>query len=133
MDCSVTASSFLPDENSVLSEKLYSKLEKGLSIWVPAIWWYELNNVLIVAVRRKRINDAKMLEIIDLFQSMPISIDDNFTFNTLKNINNISLSHNLSVYDAAYIELAKRKNAGIATLDDKILIAAKKEKIFIFE
>ncbi|MCE9501343.1 MAG: type II toxin-antitoxin system VapC family toxin [Leptospira sp.] len=123
----------MPDENSAISEKIYLEMEKGLNVWVPSIWWYELNNVLIVANRRKRISELRMIEIIELFQSMPISIDDNFSFDVFKTVNSIATKHSLSAYDSAYIELAMRKNATLASLDEKLIVAAKKEKVILFK
>ena len=133
LDCSVAASSFLSEENANLANKLYSEMEKGLTIWVPSIWWYELNNVLIVALKHKRITELQVMDIIALFQSMPIFIDDNFSLDVFKTIHSFGKKYNLSAYDSAYLELAIRKKAALASLDEKLVSSAKKEKVVLYK
>jgi predicted nucleic acid-binding protein len=133
LDCSFGAASFLPDENSELSELFFKKLGKEINAIVPAIWWYEFNNVVLVAKRRKRISEDQAKIIFDTFESLPIEMDKNFSYSAMKHLFEIGNATELSIYDSAYLELCKRKNAGLASFDEKLVKAAIKEKISIYK
>lgn len=133
LDCSFAAASFLPDENSDLVETFFSKLGSELNAIVPAIWWYEINNVILVSKRRKRLSDENIEIIYAIFESMPIEMDKNFSYSIMRSIYEIGKLYDLSIYDSTYLELCKRKNAGLASFDEKLVKAAIKEKIFIYQ
>jgi len=54
---------------------------------------------------------------------LPIRTDAHLTSSTVGQIQSLALSHRLSAYDAAYLELASRKNLALATLDKPLLQA----------
>jgi predicted nucleic acid-binding protein len=133
LDCSFAAASFLPDENSELTDKFFSNSGTEFNAVVPSIWWYEINNVILVSKRRKRLTDESIEIIYNSFESFPIEMDKNFSFQTMKSIYEIGKKYDLSVYDSAYLELCKRKIAGLASFDEKLIKAAVKEKISIYK
>jgi predicted nucleic acid-binding protein len=47
----------------------------------------------------------------------------------MRNIYELGKKHTLSIYDSAYLELCIRKNAGLGSLDEKLIQSAKKEKV----
>ena len=51
----------------------------------------------------------------------------------MRNIYELGKKHTLSIYDSAYLELCIRKNAGLGSLDEKLIQSAKKEKVKIFK
>lgn len=133
IDCSFTAAMFLPDENSDLADHFFSRIGSEFKAIIPAIWWYELNNVLLVSVRRKRLTNENAETVLKTFESFPIEMDKNFSFQTMKSIFELGKKHDLSVYDSAYMELCIRKKAGIVSLDEKLQKSALKEKIPVFK
>jgi len=59
LDCTITASWFLPDEWSLASQIILTDiLERKISMIAPSLWWFEILNVLKSAVRRKRIDES---------------------------------------------------------------------------
>jgi predicted nucleic acid-binding protein len=55
---------------------------------------------------------------------LPISIDDQTNSHAWATTLNLARRHNLSAYDAAYLELAIRRNLSLATLDEQLKVAA---------
>ena len=111
IDCSFTAAMFLPDEKSDLADQFFSRIGSEFKAIIPAIWWYELNNVLLVSVRRKRLTNENAETVWKTFESFPIEMDKNFSFQTMKSIFELGKKHDLSVYDSAYLELCIRKKS----------------------
>jgi len=131
MDCSIAAALGLPDENS---EKADSFLQQITSeeVWVPSLWWHEISNVIISARRRKRITDNDASGLMRLYGALPVHTDVAHGPELLERIHRLAMSYSLSAYDAAYLELAERKQAGIATLDAGLRKAAQTCGVSLF-
>jgi predicted nucleic acid-binding protein len=91
---------------------------------VPALWRLEIANSLTVAARRGRIDtefrraalsDLAMLEI-----TTDLHTDSNAWGETL----HLADRCGLTMYDAAYLELALRRRLPLATLDDQLRAGA---------
>ena len=118
IDCSFIMSTILPEEqNKHLELSCYR-------IYVPSIFFLECNNVLISAVKRKRINESQCNDYINILSQLPVMIDK---FASLSEsvffISRLAKKHNLSAYDASYLELAIRYKAGMATYDRNLQAA----------
>lgn len=127
LDASVALAWALPDEGSSTAEKI---LKKGnVVFWVPALWWYEVTNALLVAVRRGRLKEYDRLEIMELYGILPVHTDATLNEGIMSRVYTIAKEYKLSVYDASYLELARRKNLKLATLDRKLFSAARQADI----
>ena len=133
IDCSFSCALFLPDENSTFVSNFFESLTKKEVILVPTLWWYEIANVLVMAVRRDRINHAQVTEIIELVDEFEITTKEISSFLSVKNIYEIAQIYRLSAYDAAYLSLAITEKAALATLDENLLKAAKKIGAEVYE
>ncbi len=100
-------------------------LMPGLRVHVPALWPLEVANVLLVGERRKRIKRADSAQFLAILGTFPITIDDETTARAWGDTLSVARSQGLSVYDAAYLELAMRRGLPLATLDAKLKAAAK--------
>lgn len=125
IDASVTASWLLPDETDARAERAYALLDTDFAL-VPGLWWFELRNVFIVNERRGRIDRAKTQRALRLLASLPIQLDRAAEQTALLAL---ARRHRLTVYDAAYLELAQREGVPLATLDDELARAARAENV----
>lgn len=130
LDCSVTMSWLFTDETDGKSKKLASQLELHNAI-APSIWSYEVGNVLLTALRRKRISEAIAEECKSILNDLPIEIDDTSTYNILRHSFHLAHEYKLSLYDAAYLELSMRHSLPLASFDKSLITAAKKAGIEI--
>ena len=127
IDTSVMAAQLLRDEeHSNLARMIMEQLDDEDMI-VPRIFWYEIRQVLLKAKRTKRINHedyhACLIQLQDEFSP---SVDNEHDEMKLMNL---AEQHNLSVYDASYLETALRYKAGLATFDDSLAKAAARESV----
>jgi predicted nucleic acid-binding protein len=129
LDCSVAMSWCFQDETNEYTEDVLSSLETSKA-FVPLLWKLEVSNVLLMAQNRNRINDNGIFHFLSLLEELPIEID--FVELTMKDTILLGQKHQLTAYDAAYLNLALYRNIPIATLDKKLRQAATDSSVGIF-
>jgi len=92
----------------------------------PSILWYELRNALIVNERRGRIQPEMSTAFLALLGQLPIVIRE---LPADTGVMDLARRFQLSVYDAAYLELAIRERAALASLDGGLQTAARALRI----
>ncbi len=132
MDNSVVMSWCFEDEGSSYAEAVLESLEAGRA-FVPAIWPLEVGNVLLVAERKKRLRHSSAVRFLDLLSGLPISVEQETPDRMLKEILSLAREHELSTYDASYLDLAMRLDLPISTLDTSLVKSAKKCEVPIYE
>ena len=107
-----------------------SVIEQGglESIVVPDLFWHEVRSVLLVAERRGRIDAGTTEDHLKDLRQLSFQSDSDQDDNR---ITALARHHDLSGYDAAYLETAKRRGARLATLDKKLAAAAAREGVSI--
>ncbi len=124
LDCSITAAWLFEDEASPYAEAVLDGLAASHEAIAPCIWPLEVSNLLLIGERRRRITAAQSTAFWETLKAMPIAVDDRAPMTSSGAIIALSRELGLSAYDAAYLELAVRNAALIATLDDKLAAAA---------
>ncbi|UCG13478.1 MAG: type II toxin-antitoxin system VapC family toxin [Deltaproteobacteria bacterium] len=124
LDCSVAMSWCFSDEADDYSDTVLDFLVDSEAL-VPSIWPLEVANVLVMAERRKRINEAQTMRLVELLESLPLVVDASTPDRAMGPILSLVREHQLSAYDAAYLELAMREGLPLATRDDKLTKAAR--------
>jgi predicted nucleic acid-binding protein len=122
IDASVALSWVLPaeDTDQALSLRSYALANPQTLLLVPPTFWYEVTNVLWVAVRRKRLNRQNALKALELLIDFEFTVWNADPESCLK----LSLTHNLAVYDTVYIDIAIDKQATLWTMDQPLKKAA---------
>jgi len=132
MDCSIAAALCLPDESSPVADAFLLQMTND-DIWVPSLWWHEIGNVVVSAKRRGRISDNDTSGLIALYGELPVNTDTASGSGLMERVHRLSITYELAAYDAAYLELAERKQAGLATLDNKLFQAARDCGVEVFQ
>src|SRR5439155_24183002 len=91
----------------------------------PSLCPLEVANALLMGERRKRSTEADTMKWLTFLAALPIAIDDETVARCWPDALPAARLHNLSVYDAAYLELALRRGLPLASTDDKLNAAAK--------
>jgi len=112
------------DDATRYAEQILHRLST-LEAWVPSLWALEVANVLLVGERRQRLTPADSSRFVSLLQTLPVRADAPTASHSWSDVLPVARSHQLSAYDASYLELAMRMGCPIATLDDKMRRAAK--------
>lgn len=90
----------------------------------PMLWPLEALNGLLAAERRRRLNAARRTQLAALLQALPVTIDNETADRAWAATAQLAERLGLSVYDAAYLELAIRRELPLATLDRALRTAA---------
>ena len=127
LDASVAACWAFPDELDSRADLAFEKVRtEGAA--VPALWWFEIRNTLIVHERRRRITEhqtARFLQDLSLHSIRVDRVHEDVV------VLSLARKHRISVYDAVYLELAQRERLPLATLDSKLAAVARSEKVKI--
>ena len=116
IDASVTLSWVYTDEHSPASDALLARVADQGAV-VPALWRLEIANALQVGIKRKRIDASYRDAAIRKLVLLPIEIDpdtNNYAWNTTLQL---AEAHQLTVYDASYLELTLRRCLPLSTRD----------------
>lgn len=128
LDCSATMTWCFEDEASGDSDRLLHTLIDAEAV-VPAIWALEVVNVITLARKAGRIDEAGAREFLRLLESMPITVDETSLAVAFGDVRRLADTTGLSSYDAAYLELALRHNLPLATRDEALRATARKRKV----
>jgi predicted nucleic acid-binding protein len=124
LDSSATLAWIYSDETTERIRRLFDAVADDGAV-VPALWRLEVANSLTVAVRRGRIDaDFRRAALVDL-SLLDITTDDQTGVQAWGETLNMADRFQLTVYDAAYLELAERRTLPLATLDAELRAAAK--------
>lgn len=128
IDNSVVMSWCFKDETNQYADAILDSLEASTAV-VPSIWPLEVGNVLLAAERKKHLREADSARFIALLTELPITIEQEPPERMFKEILALAREHQLSSYDASYLDLAMRKGLPIATLDNGLIAAAKTSQV----
>ncbi|CAA6604328.1 Ribonuclease VapC [Rhodospirillaceae bacterium LM-1] len=115
----------LDDENSDASQSVLRLVAVEGAV-VPALWRLEVANVLQQSVRRKRCDQALVERGILRLEKLQILVDPETDEHAWGETRRLAIKHGLTVYDAAYLELAIRRGLPLASCDGELIAAAKK-------
>jgi predicted nucleic acid-binding protein len=93
--------------------------------FAPSLWPLEALNGLLMAERRKRVDARRRHRLAGFLRALPITLDTETADQAWTATVRLAERHRLSVYDAAYLELAQRRKLPLATLDQDLIKAAK--------
>lgn len=111
------------EEQPTDAEALLQRLVAS-GLMAPPHWPFEVANILWVAERKKRISASDATAFVDLIDQLDIEIDAASGARAWHETRSLALRHALTVYDAAYLELAMRRGSGLVSKDRSLLAAA---------
>jgi len=132
LDGSVTMVWGFEDEADEYAEAILEQMPH-LQAHVPALWPLEVANVLLVGERRRRITPVDTARFIAILGAFPITVDDETVGHAWADTMHLARAHNLSSYDASYLELAVRLGLPLAALDGKLKTAAAAMGVPLFD
>jgi predicted nucleic acid-binding protein len=128
VDASVILAWLLPDERSADAQSVIERLALGHQAQAPALLPYEVGNALLQAQRRRRIPAALAVELEQAWARLPIALAPADHASAAR-AGELARRHDLSLYDAAYLELAQHRRFALATLDAPLRRAAQAESV----
>jgi predicted nucleic acid-binding protein len=133
LDASVTAAWCFEDQSTPYTDAVLQAVINGAEVLVPAIWRFEVANILVVAERRKKISPEKTARFIQALKSFAIAVDLDGVDTAFGTVLEHARQYQRSAYDAAYLELAHRRRLPFATKDGPLQAAADALRIPAFQ
>jgi len=109
-------------------------ISEGAEVHVPHLWPLEVTNALVKALRRKQITRAELFDYARQLASLSVQVDiDRTAERAFNQVLLLAERYQLTTYDAAYLELAQRRQLPLATADTNLLQAAGATKVEVFK
>jgi predicted nucleic acid-binding protein len=114
---------YFKDEVNAYANSVRRALSGARAV-VPALWPIEVANILVLGERRRRSTEAEASKWLRYLQMLPIRVDEETAARAWSDTLQVARLYDLTVYDAAYLELAIRLGLPLASLDDKLKAVA---------
>lgn len=124
LDSSIVMAWYFVDESSEYADQVARRLPQQAA-FVPLNWPLEVANVLLMGERRKRSTQAQAARLLTTLKGLPITLDDQTNLHAWNTTLSLARAHDMTAYDAAYLELAMRRGLPLASLDHKLKTAAR--------
>jgi predicted nucleic acid-binding protein len=131
LDASMTIAWLFDDEHTEAAHSVMRRVVAEGAI-VPSLWRLEVANVLRNAVRRKRCNETYVDRSLARLARLAIERDEETDDYAWGSTRTLARKEDLSLYDAAYLELAIRRRMPLASCDKALLAAAVRRKVAVF-
>jgi predicted nucleic acid-binding protein len=132
-DASVAIGWVHPAQATAQTAEMLDAIADGATLEVPALWPLEVANALLVLVRRRKLTEEERQTALGWLRGLRLRIDHDAALLALSRLSELAAAHQLSVYDAAYLELAARRRLMLGCKDGPLRKAAKQAGIDLWE
>jgi predicted nucleic acid-binding protein len=132
-DASVSVGWVHPAQATRQTDAMLDAIADGATLEVPALWPLEVANALLVLARRRKLSEHERQTGLALLRGLRVRIDHEMASLGLSRLSELAAVHQLSVYDAAYLELAQRRDLALGCKDGPLRQAAKKAGLRLWD
>ena len=125
VDASVAIGWVHPAQATPQTESLLEAIADGATVEAPALWPLEVANALMVLRRRRKLTEDERQAGLGWLRRLPLRLDHEMALLAFSRLSELASAHELSVYDASYLELAQRKGLALACKDGPLRKAAR--------
>ena len=125
-DASVAVAWVHPGQATPDTDSMLEAIAVGATLEVPAIWPLEVANALTVLVRRRKLTVEDRRIAVSQLRELPVTVDHEMAALAFTTLSDLAAEHGLSVYDAAYLELALRRKFVLGCKDGPLRDAARR-------
>ncbi len=123
LDAATAMAAVLPQRHSDAARAVLLRVADDGAV-VPAIWHLEVGNILLAAERRGILDAAQRKAVLEHFSRLPVATDTETGARAWAETLVLAQTYALSLHDAAYLELARRRDVPLASFDASLLRAA---------
>lgn len=124
-DASVAIAWVHPAQATRHTEAMLDAIADGAALEVPALWPLDVANALVVLVRRRKLTEQERQVALGWLQGLRLRLDHEMAGLAFSRLSDLAATHQLSVYNATYLELALRRQLPLACTDGALRTAAK--------
>ena len=132
-DASVAIGWVHPAQATTQTAAMLDAMAEGATLEVPALWPLEMANALTVLVRRRKLTEEERQTGLGWLRGVRLRVDHEMASLAFSRLSELATTHQLSVYDAAYLELAQRRKLVLGCKDGPLRKAAKHSGVSLWE
>jgi predicted nucleic acid-binding protein len=132
-DASVAIGWVHPAQATMHTAAMLDAVAEGATVEVPALWPLEVANALIVLRRRHKLTEDERQVGLGWLRGLPVRVDHEMASLASSRLSELASAHQLSVYDAAYLELAQRRRLVLGCKDGPLRKAARQAGVGLWE
>ena len=129
VDASIGVAWVHPAQSTTQSQALLDAIVGGAVVRAPALWSLETANALLVLTRRGKLTDEERVDALSALARLAVVLDHEMAARAFGKLSDLAVRHGLTLYDAAYVELAIRRKLPIACKDGPLRTAAKRARV----
>ena len=131
VDASIAIAWVHPGQVTPETDALLTAVGQGVHTFAPALWPLEVANALLALERRKKLRAEERIAALAALRALPITLDHEISALAFTELSQLAGELALSVYDAAYLELAIRLKLPLACKDGPLVNAAKRRRVTV--
>jgi len=131
-DASVAVGWVHPAQATKETDAMLDALAEGATLEVPALWALEVANALTVLARRRKLTDDDRETALGWLRALRLRIDQEGSSLAFTRLSELASIYHLSVYDAAYLELAQRRKLVLGCKDGPLRKAARQSGVSLW-
>ena len=128
-DASVAIGWVHPGQATKQTAAMLEAIADGATLEIPALWPLEVANALLVLVRRRKLTEDERQAALGWLRGLRLRLDHEMTALAFSRLSELANAHQLSVYDAAYLELAQRRKLVLGCKDGPLRTAARRARV----
>jgi len=132
IDASVAIAWVHPGQATNETDAMLEAIAGGATIQVPALWSLEVANALVVLVRRRKLRDDECQAALGWLGGLRVHVDHEMSRLAFSRLAELARAHQLSVYDAAYLDLAQRRALVLGCKDGPLRTAATRSGVSLW-
>lgn len=132
-DASVAIGWVHPAQSTTQTAAMLEAIAGGATLEVPALWPLEVANALTVLVRRRKLTEDERQTALGWLVGLRTRVDHEGSTLAFSTLSELATRHQLSVYDATYLELAQRRGLMFGCNDGVLREAAKRSGVRLWE
>ena len=132
-DASVAIGWVHPAQATAHTSSMLDAIAEGATVEVPALWPLEVANALTVLRRRRKLTEDERQAGLGWLRGLPLRIDREMALLAFSRLPELASAHELSVYDAAYLELALRRGLVLGCKDGPLRRAARRAGVSLWD
>jgi predicted nucleic acid-binding protein len=129
VDASIATAWVHPAQATTQTNALLIRVGQGTRVVVPALWPLEMANVLLVLERRKKLTAEERATALKALRDLAFTLDYEMSVLAFTELSQLAGTLALSIYDAAYLELALRLKLPLACKDGPLRDAARRRRV----
>jgi predicted nucleic acid-binding protein len=130
LDASIASAWCFPDERTAYTHGVFQAVISSLEISAPRLWAYEIRNSVLMGLRRGRISKPDAELFIASLNDLNVRLNEPSSYD---GVFRPADQHGLTVYDAAYLDLAMHEGIPLASLDGQLIRAAQGVGVPLFQ